>query len=412
MNKREYKKVVMIFIIIAFLLSISSNVLAIGIAPGSKTLNFQLGFEQEFEYTIINNDHKEMKVALFVQGDLSEAVKLSTSELTFVAEESTKKISAKIALPNELEKKPGTYTAEIVALELPDIKSSPGQQTIGAFAAVISRINIVVPIPGKYAEATLDITDSPQKKSKVFVIKMDNKGQQNINRIKAIVDIFGPTNEKITTLETQERALARGERKELVTSWNTENVKPGPYFAVITAFYDGEPIKLEKQFEFGELKIEILDVNVKNFKLGGVAKFNIVVENNWGTEIENIYAEMEILENGDFIANSESASIDISSLSKATLNTFWDTEGVKEGVYDTKITLFYEDQKEERLFKSTVTLNDIKITPVGITGGAIGVKTESPLKINSAIMMLVIILITLNLAWFLFFRKIIKNKNK
>ena len=53
--------------------------------------------------------------------------------------------------------------------------------------------------------------------------------------------------------------------------------------------YDNEITKVEKEFEIGEDFLEILEINIKDFQLGGIAKFDSLVENKWTSDLEDVY---------------------------------------------------------------------------------------------------------------------------
>lgn len=406
MNKTKYKITVIFLLAIAILLFLSTNVLAIGIAPGTKTIHFEPELEQDIGFSIINNEHKHLKVILFVRGELNQSVILPKSIVELSPEQESVRLGYKVKLPKKI-KEPGTHIAEIVAMEIPG--QEQGQTVVGASAAVISKLKVEVPVPGKYAEAKVDISEGSFDKPTMFVVKLFNKGKQDIVRAKSTVEVFGPTNEKLATLETQERSAKSGQRTELVTSWLDENINPGPYFATITVFYDGKTIKLQQNFEIGSLLMDIEKIEVKNFRLGGVAKFDITVENKWNKLIEDVFVQMQINdEQGDFITESKSSSENIEALSKTVLNTFWDTEGVKEGTYDTKVILHYQDKQTERQYKSFVSLEKIRVVPIGITGEAV---LEGGVGRSSILVILIVLLIIINIGWLIYFKKRGKSKS-
>ena len=181
------------------------------------------------------------------------------------------------------------------------------------------------------------------------------------------------------------------------------NVNPGKYHAIINVNYDGEFVKNEKTFEVGELLIDVIDVYVKDFKLGGVARFDILLENKWNEPINDIYSTMQIFnQKGDDVANIKSASANIKVLEKSQLSAFWDTEGIKTGQYDSNLSIHYSGKSSERAFKAIVTTDAIKIDTFP-TGRVIGV--GSGYNKNIMLGILVVILVIINLAWFVYMKK-------
>jgi len=407
MNKQKYKITAIILIVAFILILILSNVSAIGIAPGKKVIQFEPNLEQDIGFSIINNEHKHLRVLLFARGELKQSITLPKTIVELTPEQEEVRLSYKVNLPDKIEV-PGTYKAEIVAMEISEGKGEG--IFVEARAAVISTLNVDVPVPGKYAEAVVDITSDSPDEPRTFLIKVFNRGKLDIVRAKATVEIFGSTNEKLATLNTQEKPITSGERIELAASWNDKNINPGPYFAIITVVYDGETQKIEKRFEIGSLIIDVDKIEVKNFRLGGVAKFDITIENKWNQLINDVFAQMQIRdEDGEVIADIKSSSENLDPLSKAVLNTFWDTEGIREGTYDTKVILHYQDKQTEKQYKSFVTLENIIVAPLGITGQAV---MEGGVGKGSILVIIVFILIIINIGWLIYFKKRAKQGAK
>ena len=147
-----------------------------------------------------------------------------------------------------------------------------------------------------------------------------------------------------------------------------------------------------------------MDIYSKAFKLGEVAKFNILVENKWSEKIKDVYTDLLISEGGEEIGRFKSASEDIDSLSKQELTAYWDTAGVKVGEYDAKIALYYDDKVVEKDMKTKVSLNSISFS--GFTGAVVGENGSN----KNLFIGIIVILVLINLSWFIYFK--IKNKKK
>ena len=116
-----------------------------------------------------------------------------------------------------------------------------------------------MPYPNKYAEASINILESEDKK--IFRIPVINRGKLDIANLRAIIDIYNGLGEKITSLETETETLNSLQMKELAAEWDT-NVNPGKYSAIISVIYDNQVITLEKEFKVGEKVLEILEINI------------------------------------------------------------------------------------------------------------------------------------------------------
>ncbi len=381
---------------------------AIGIGPGRTTIDFASELEKEIAFTIYNNEQKEMKALITIEGELAEYVSVNKLLVDFKADEAKKDMAYKVKLPKEFEK-PGEHTASIIVTELPSELEAEGTY-IGATTAVVTQLLVKVPYPGKYAEARLDISEASSGETVNFIVPVYNGGDEKILRASAIIEILGSTNKVIATIKSNEISIEPKERKEVVAGWKAD-AEAGTYHAVATVTYDGKVTKAENNFAIGSLQVNLKDVNVKNFNLGGVAKFNILVENKWNENIKDLYAQLIITNAaGDVLADVKSATVEIASQQEVVLNTFWDTEGVETGNYNAKVILHFAGKSTEKLMNTEVTINDIKTSFAGgPTAQVIGV-SDAGMKQSSIFMLAILALIVINIGWFVYFKKI-RRKN-
>lgn len=392
------KKLIIFLMVLVLCLNIAYG---IGVYPGRSTLDFEHGLKKSVDFTLVNNEDKDMKVLLRVEGELAEYVTLHNVVVDFRKGESEKKLRYDVNLPERIEK-PGMHGAEIIATELPKDITSEGT-FVGGSVAVVTQLYVRVPYPGKYAEVELDVSEANAGEDVVFVVPVHNLGTDDIIRASGEIEILGPTNEKIAAVNTNELNIKSRDKRELIGRWNAD-VNPGMYHAVVHVDYDGKMARAEKTFGVGSLMIEVIDINVKNFRLGGVAKFDITVENRWNEDINDAYAQMLLYnDKGDGVADFKSADYGIKALSKDILNAYWDTEGVKEGAYDGKVVLHYQGKTTEKQLKSYVGIDSIRTEFLG-TGYAVkgGINKQGVLGV------LVVVLIIINIAWWFYFRRIRK----
>ena len=395
-----------LFILAGLLIVLTmQNVLAIGITPGRTTINFEPSLHKEVSFSIINSEHKDMSVVFMVKGELSESITLSRAYTDFSSTEDSKSFTYIIDLPQKISK-PGKYEAEIVALEMPkDIKEKG--TFAGATIAVVTQLHVYVPYPDKYLEAELNIIGSEGEGKTIFFIPITSRGKLDIVNAKAVIDIYTSLNEKITTIESTTTSLNSLERKELVAEWQA-NVNPGKYLAVATVIYDNEVVKVEKEFNVGAKVLEILEINVRDFELGGIAKFDALVENKWSNDLEEVYLNIIVYNNeGEIMADFKSPTYDITGLSKSEMVAYWDTAGVHEGTYDGKLILKYGEETTDRNIQMKITDNSIEV--IGLTGRVI-VKGGGEFNLNNMLLIAVIFLIIVNIIWFVVVKKLIKKK--
>ncbi|MBU2562334.1 MAG: hypothetical protein KKF68_01610 [Nanoarchaeota archaeon] len=397
------KKILFILVILS-LIFLFQNISAIGITPGRTTIDFSPNLQENVPFSVINSEHKNMSALLYVKGELQKYVTLNQELVSLSQIEESKNLSYKIDMPKILE--PGLHIAEIVALEIPEGAESEGS-IIGATVAVATQLYVYVPYPGKYLEADVNLIESNPGEPTTFIMPLINRGKQDIKQVKAVIEIYYK-NELVEKIELEEFSMLAGERKELVEKWGV-NADSGKYQAKIILDYDGEEKIIQKEFNLGEVKVQIELITVNDFTLGEIAKFNILVNNKWGEEIDNVYVTMIVygLER-DILAEIKSQSYVIPSLTRTEMISYWDTDGIKKGIYEGKLILNYGEEKSERNVNVKVSNNNIEVT--GITGHVI-TKQQGRFNLTNLLIILVVVLIMGNIIWFFVVKRLLKRKN-
>jgi hypothetical protein len=396
-----------LFILSLFIILILPNVLSLGITPGRTTFNYEPGLEKEVEFSVLNGEHKNIQVMLTVQGELNGSVTLYQGLVDFLPSEESKSFKFKFKVPEGIGNAPGLHTAEIVALEVP--KANSQGTFVGATVAVVSQIHLYVAYPGKYLDADLNVLDAEQNGTATFIVPIINRGKLGIGSARAVIDIYTSLNEKIGSIETDTLAVDAGQRTELSAKWNV-NYPSGNYNAKVTLFYDGETRSFEKAFGVGEQALTIESLLVNNFRLGEIAKLQILVENKWNQQLEGVLANLVVYNNeNQIMADIKSATESVPALSKKELIAYWDTVGVNEGEYSGKLMVKYGQKSSDKNLVLKVTEDSLDIFGVGY---AIRPKGGKGTSLTTILLILVILLLLVNLAWFVFFRRIIGKRNK
>lgn len=405
--KKINKLGIVLFLIILSILIIK-DVNALGISPGRKTIYFEPNLEKDIILTVFNNEHRDFTATIFTRGEFGSYIELKQTELKFSSEESEKSFNYKIKLPEKIDK-PGTHQAEIVVREISEAKEGE-DIIIDALVAVISQLNIEVPYPGKYATANLDIVNTKPNEEVKFFIRITNLGEEDIENASATIIILDQNNNEIAKLNTDSKTIKTKDRKELIGGWNA-NVSLGEYKAEVTVYYDDLKTTIERSFTIGDFFLKPLDISVKNFKLGQIAKFNILVENLANREIKDAAAQLLLFdENENKVMDIKSTPTGIEALSKKELIAYWDTENVKAGTYIGKIILSYEGKTSERQIRTKVSEDKIETEIVGITGLVIIEEEKVPIFPKERILIFsILILILINIMWFIYFIKFKKR---
>jgi hypothetical protein len=391
-----------IYSILVFLILIPFSS-AFAITPAQHIFGYDPGSEQTSYFEIINSENKKVDLVLAPQGDLKDFVSLSNYTISLTPEVKNVRIYYSLETPAKLS--PGSHNIDILITEVPNNFES-GKTYINSIVGVITKAVIDVPYPGKYVESALSISVSNDSLAS-FVIPVVSKGNLNIAHTKAFLDIFNSSNSKIASLVTEEVPLSKGERKELAAQWAPANNVPGIYRVFATIVYDEATIDLRKEFSIGSDTLELKNVEVNDFSLGQIAKFEFLVNNNLGTPISDAYILMQVFDkSGDVMAEFKSATYDFAPFGSQLLVAFWDTEGVSAGSYDAKAFIHFGEKSIQKQLTLDVSENDISVVGVGYVVKS----SKSGGSFNTILVIAIAVLVLLNFTWFLLLRKKVRHR--
>lgn len=366
----NFEKGMILTVLFIFL---SCNVFALGIVPARNVVNFKEGGIGTFDISVENTENKDMQVAVFLEGDgrITSKMQLSTTLLEFNAEESSKLVTYSYESPSDLE--PGENQVKIIFRELPK-QVAGGEPVVGTTVAVAHQFRIQVPYPGKYAVADLKVSETGKTDEVIFLVPVNNFGTQEILSAKGTIEIYDPsTNEKLATIQTNEKRINVGTEEELVGEWS-EGVKIGAYLARVKVEYDGRETKeIERVFLVGKKEVELIDIIVNDYSLGQIAKFNVIVRNNWNENVKELFSEMVVTTPEDVeVARLKSSTEDVDAFGEQDLTVYWDTEGVEAGEYNLDLAIHHDDKITGQAVRMVVGLTSIDFDFGGLTGRAIG----------------------------------------
>jgi len=352
-NKEGIKKIFGIILISLLVAIISvSNVSALGVTPAKKYIKYTPDAEQSFTYQIINNEHKTMNLNIYATDALATYITFEQQNISIRSDEETKDFSFKIKAPAGLN--PGENVGKIVIEEfIPDMKV--GETQVYAKFRVVTKVYVQVPYPEKYIDVELNIADTEKGKPLNVEAQVKNLGTTDIIAVQATFGIYEDEN-KIDETLTDKISIARGEEKKLLANIDTSKLKQGSYSAIAKINYDSYEMELGRDFNVGEMFIEILDYT-KYFLIETVNKFDIHTQSEWNKKIRNAYAKIKI-SNESEVADLKSVSYDLEPYEKKIITAYWDTSGVALGNYNANMTLLYENKSSGKLGQVNVVNPD------------------------------------------------------
>jgi methionine-rich copper-binding protein CopC len=385
-NNKHRKAGFIIFIVVAMLL-MPAAVSALGITPAKRIFDFKPGKTVTYAMDIVNNGHEDLEVIIYPRGEFTENIRLEHQMITLSKDEGSKRVNMAFIMPDNIEKA-GPHTMEVVA-----VGSAPSPENEGSIVkadvAVISKLVIEVPYPDKYAEARVYVLDTEVGKPAKISIPIFNKGSVTINEAYVKVEVYSSDGTKIEEIETEKVMLKAGANTKLSVQ-TTEGLAKGEYKAVATIYYDEKQVTTETMFSVGELTIDIKSLVVDKFTLGDVARFDILLYNEWSTELKGVYAEMQITDKDNNVyTDFKTVATDIPARQIGRLEGYWHTENVMPGIYYARITLYYANKAEQKLFELEVQPNKI-IAREAFTGQAISASEEMELGNSTYLIFLVL----------------------
>lgn len=406
-----------------FVLVISSaSAASLGISPARTTIEFEPNTHKDIQLRILNSDMKDLRILVFAQGELAQYVKIPKGIIELKSSESEVYVTYSVDLPSSIET-PGSHEAQITIVELPKTEGSvvvtesgnvvvadETGATITATASVKSQLKVNVPYPGKYADAKLFISEANVGGSVFFTISLYNFGVEDIQKAKAQIKILSPTNLEIAGIESNEISLKSKESSKVSAEWKAD-VNPGPYHAIIILDYDGKKIRLEQNFNVGNIALDIKKIDVSNFRLGEIAKFEISLESKWGEPLQSVYGDVIITDNrGNEVSKFRTGAVDIPAFSGSKIISYWDTKGLAIGSYSMKVILNFAGKTSEKIIDITVNADSIitSVTPTALaisqnSGKGAGLSSRDTILIS-----VIIILIVINIGWLVYVKKIRK----
>jgi len=227
--------------------------------------------------------------------------------------------------------------------------------------------------------------------------------EDDVNKANAeiiIMDLYGKVIEKAYTNEAEVPGMGRA---ELSAQIDPSNLMPGVYRVIAKVTYDGFVTTAENTFYIKDFLLIPLDISVRDFTLGEIAKFNILVENIGNVDVRDAYSLMLLDKEGENVANLKSVPIDFKPFEKKEMVSYWDTKDVKADEYDGRLLLRYDDKTDEKKIKTIVGKNSINTEIIGITGYAINKEERGSPISGSPLVILIVLLVMVNVGWFVFY---------
>ncbi|MFW5846725.1 MAG: hypothetical protein ACOCUU_01060 [Nanoarchaeota archaeon] len=325
MKEKKLIYIVFILLLSSFLLN---NISALsGVSPASYEIDFEPNLKKDFEFTFVFDEDLEQKVE--ISGSLKDYVKVNKDTLSG----GKNKVIASLSLPGNIEV-PGTHRIRIGA-------ESIGQQESGLSlspnAGGIIKVN--VPYPGKYAETSLKTSNANVGEDIDIELTVYSKGNQDIT-VKPVLEISN-SEKIIEKINLETKKIPSGKKQIFEKTLDTSEYTAGDYNITAIVDYGGKDLnKKSTLFRLGEFYVGLSNYT-RLFEKDKINRMTLEVESFWNNVIENVYADIKILETGE---TTTTPSLELKPWKKDTRVGFFDTTGIEDEPFHAEITIHYNNQ--------------------------------------------------------------------
>jgi hypothetical protein len=110
---------------------------------------------------------------------------------------------------------------------------------------------------------------------------------------------------------------------------------------------------------------------------------------------------------GDPVSDIKTASVDLLPQTSQQITAYWETAGLDEGKYSIRLQLHFMGKTIEKHLETILSMNEMKTYFVSATGQVISAEKEN--NRNTILSVAIIILIIMNISWFIYFKKRMKK---
>ena len=346
------KAVFLIPLILTFLLAANMG-FAIGISPSDMKIDFVPGKLVMDSFVVWNSNNETTNIALTKSGELTDGVSIPTDVYAFGPKES-KTFQFALILPEELT--PGTHLLKVGATEVP-----PEGSGLSAMTAVDMLVYVKVPYPPKYIET--DITVSPENGMYNITLLASNLGNEVITAYGSLV-IKDCWNNTIKNIPISNTDISPGQIEQFFDTLPKENLRNGTYRAEAKLFYENNTAETEKEFMVGLPELNISSIRIGMLEEGMSGQMVVDVNSLYAGNMNNIYVNAHIWKE-----NWSSSTVNMTPLENRSFSVSIDAGSLKYGVYQSDITLSYEDSVLVRHLNIYVLPKNIKYIVVGVCIG-------------------------------------------
>ncbi len=243
---------------------------------------------------------------------------------------------------------PGTYSLSLSATEVAEAEVAG----IGSLTSVSKQFVVEVYSWDKEITASLSAPSVNENGTVHFAVTVQSRTYSDIDSVRAKITIFNLENVTLAEVYTNRRPLPSLAEDVLTASFNTTGLRPAQYFARAFIEYDGRKKIADATFRIGTMDLILL--NYTRTLERGFTLFQVLVSNNWGNELRNVYAKL-ILQDQFLMMQPllQTPSIALGPWQEGIVEGFVKID-FPAGEYNGTIQLFFEGEQKEEPAEFTV----------------------------------------------------------
>jgi len=321
--------------IIMFLLCLNMT-FALGIRPVKTEVGSLQSYQGSFK--VVNNDHKDLKLRIYVEGDLKDYIELPQTELEFTSTEEIKTVPFTLEIP-ERELPPGRIEGRII-VEEELYKAPTSDGYVAANIKMAHKVYVDVPYPEKYIEAKIDVEEKEEGVDLIATVK--NLGTTDLDEVKSTLSVYSGT-EEIASYDNPAEQLDVMEEHSFRNYVEKEKLGQGEFKVLSSIEYAEYTLELIEAFMIGEPIIKLLNYD-KYFEVGRINELALELKSEWNTLISNIHAEVFVFKDNKEVFNTKTTSFELEPYEEKKVVAHLDARNLELGEYDINVVLSYLNQ--------------------------------------------------------------------
>ncbi len=304
---------------------------SVGVSPAIYDARYRPGFDETY-FFMFSSDELDSVFDIYAEGDLSQFVRLSTTQI-----DGSGSVEARLHLAEK--PSPGNHRLYIGGRQR--TRDVEGVVLVGNIRGVI---DLRVPYPGAYAEISFQIPDANVGEEVPLTLVVHNLGEEDIIA-KGKIEVFNSLNERVASFDLGSIGVKQFESGNMVARLSTKELSQGDYKAVGVVLYGekGAETSTSYTFRLGELRVALVNYS-SVFSGKDLEKFSLVVESLWNNDIVELSAHVSILGSD---VRFQTPSVALPAWKRVTLTGYIPLDKLPKGEVDGIIRLLYEGRVQE-----------------------------------------------------------------